>query len=173
MAYGIRYWAAACAVLITIVIVLASCAGRKGTMRLYDSERVGQLPAERVARIAINDMKGFGYRLMMRFDTRDSLIPRDTIEVLPGEHGLQLRFLTADPTMPIERYEQRVARSRSCFYFEFVAQAGHLYEFRIVDLKFSSGWKVDLVDLTDTTRVIHESGCRRDKWWQNIHEQES
>jgi hypothetical protein len=130
------------------------------------------LPPEKVARVSLNDMKGYGYRLMMRFDTRDSLIPKDTIEMLPGEHGLQFRVATADPTMPIERYEQRVARSHSCIYFEFVALAGHVYEFRIGDFRLG-GWKVDLVDLIDTTQVIHGGGCRRDKWWLKMHEQES
>jgi hypothetical protein len=156
----------------TTGICIAACAGGGSTMRLYDMERGKPLPPEKIARVALNDMKGYGYRLMMRFDTRDSLLPKDTIEVLPGGHGIQLHVRTADRTMPIERYDQRAARSHSCIYFEFVARAGHVYEFRIIDFTFGD-WKIDLVDLSDTTRVIHGSGCRRDQWWIKMHEEES
>ncbi len=161
------------ALVVTAGICIAACTGGGRTMRLYDMESGKPLAPETVARISINDMKGFGDRLVMRFDTRDDIIPRDTIEVLPGEHDLHFRFSTPGSAMKLEQYVQGMERSRYCIYFEFVARAGHLYEFRIVDLKFGGGWKVDLVDLTDTTQVVHGSGCQRDKRWLEILEREN
>lgn len=173
MVHRIVYSVILSALVMTTAICIAACTGGGRTMRLYDMERGKPLPPEKVARVCLNDIKGFGYRLMMRFDTRDSIKPKDTIEVLPGEHGLQFNVFTTDRTMPFEFYEHRVSLSHSCIFFEFVAQAGHVYEFRILDYTMLGDWRIDLVDLNDTTQVIEGKRCYRDKWRMKIREQEN
>lgn len=173
MVYRIVYSMILSALVMTIAICITVCTGGSRTIPLYDMEQGKPLPPEMVARVALNDMKGFGKRLTMRVDTRDSLKPKDTIEVLPGEHGIQFRVVTEDPTRPEEHFEPWAARPHSCIFFEFVAQAGHVYEFRIIDYRMLDDWKVDLVDLSDTTQVIHGKGCYGDKWRLKMREQES
>ena len=155
---------------ITIVMCLITCtSSTHGTLTLYE-KRDGRSPAtEGVAHVLMNDMLGFGRDLAVRFDSRGDFGPKDTLEILPGEHSIQLRVsFRRDPKYNRFGATSRYSSNRACLHFDFVAEAGHTYAFVITKYTLSN-WRVDLVDRT-SPQVVHGSPCPAWKRYPPIHE---
>ncbi len=152
---------------LTLIACFVSCAaGTHGTQRMYSGENGKRLAVSEVARVLMHDMIGFGNSLEVSLDSLDPINVRDTLEMRPGRHVMQIRVhYNSDLKSAAWKGTPPGKGEQACLYFDFVAEAGHQYSFILMEFKLSD-WQVDLVDNTSPSQIVHGVHCPKpEHYW--------
>ncbi len=121
---------------------------------LYEAPEGRRLPSAEVARVLVKELGG---RIAIRVDSSKYMAPRDTIEIRPGEHLMQIWNTSIRyPRDPFGGYHP--TGGGNCLQFRLVAEPGHEYAFKLIRFDFND-WQVDLVDLAGPSEIVHGVHC--------------
>ncbi len=140
-------------------LMTVGCGGEyHGTRVLYETENGARKPADAVARIIMHDLESLEKKLVVNCDTPENIDYVDTLELLPGSHQLTLRQVTKRDMSTTSQLFLPSSAYQACLKFAFNAEAGHVYDFRLVEYSVE-GWTVDLIDRNEPRRTIHGVSC--------------
>lgn len=154
-----------CAIVLVIELGVLGCATpKRHLLILYEEPQGKRLQASEVAQILMGGLAGMEKILWVVVDSAWETPLRDTLEVLPGNHSIQLWNL-ANRNSRYEPVPSYPPPGSGCLQFEFKAEAAHRYGFVLTEYSWSD-WRVDLVDQDNSSRVVHGSHCPRPKrYW--------
>ncbi len=155
-----RWWLVIVSIL-CFALIETGCNQRLGTLMLYETPAGNRLPSESVARVF---MQGLGGKIAIQVDSSKYMAPRDTIEILPGEHHMQI-WNTSVRYFRDPIGAKHPPAGGNCLQFRFEAKPGHEYAFVLIKYDFND-WQVDLVDLAAPSQIVHGVSCpRQERNW--------
>jgi hypothetical protein len=137
-----------------------------GATLLYESHQGRRLPGNQVARVLLHELWPLRQDIAVALDSATEVGYRDTLEILPGSHTLQIALWPPGRSPKARIFPEIYPVLQHCTQFVFVAKAGHEYECRMPDHDSSSWrWHIELVDLQRPTNVFRNFGCEKQAWW--------